>query len=202
MGAEQSRPPEAARRSARGSRRAARKSARGSGRPHAGLHATPHAALRSRKQVRTRLRRPAHSSGQGHGDSWSCPGKRSLPPPRLWKLTGCGKLRATGRPAPGPSHNRWKSRPPSTAQGFPQLRTASATRSQEGRRGRRKPQIDIFPYTEPRARGTTPPGPPRELRREMTTQPPTRSRSPVRMAGLRLNATFRRSSLRALGRVE
>jgi len=115
-------------------RRPARKSARGSAEPHAG----PHAATQARTQP-----------GRGHGDSTAAHGQVELPPPRLWKLTGCGKLRATGHPSPGPSHNRWKSRPPSTAPGFPQLRTASATK---GQRGRRKPQSPLLYITNPGAR--------------------------------------------------
>jgi len=78
------------------------------------------------------------------GDSLELQGRRGFPPLRLWKLTGCGKLRATGRPPPGSSHNRWKSLPPSSAPGFPQLRPASATRRQSGRRKGRKPQIATF----------------------------------------------------------
>jgi hypothetical protein len=79
-------------------------------------------AAQSRTQVRTRLwiaaRRPARKSARGSGDphaatqartqtwtrSWRlCGGARAgeaFPPPRLWKLTGCGKLRATGHPPP------------------------------------------------------------------------------------------------------
>jgi hypothetical protein len=34
---------------------------------------------------------------------------QNQPPPRLWKLTGYGKLRATELPAPDLTHTRWKS---------------------------------------------------------------------------------------------
>ena len=164
----------------------------GRAKPHAGPHAaraephaSPHAALESRTQactqVRTRPRRPARRPGRGHGDSLELPGQAKLSPSqaveadRMWKAPGHRP------PAPGPSHNRWKSRPPSTAPGFPQLRTASATRSQRGRRGRRKPQIDTSLYPSPGLGGRLPPGHPRELgRRGTTTHPPTRSRSTVR----------------------
>ena len=76
--------------------------------PHAGLHAaraephaTPHEAPRSRTQacteVHTRPRRPTRKPGRSRGVSPGSRLGRRLPPPRLWKLTGCGKLRATGR---------------------------------------------------------------------------------------------------------
>jgi hypothetical protein len=83
----------------------------GRAKPHAGPHAaraephaSPHVALDSRTQactqVRTRPRRPARRPGRGLATLRSRTGRRSFPPPGLWKLTGCGKLLATGHPPP------------------------------------------------------------------------------------------------------
>ena len=86
---------------------------------HAKPHAGPQAALGSRTQactqVRTRLRRPARRPARGRAKPqadpnaatqdrtqpwsgpWRLPGaaRAGEASPRLWKLTGCGKLRAT-----------------------------------------------------------------------------------------------------------
>ena len=116
----------------------------GHAKPHAGPHAaraephaSPHAALGGRTQactqVRTRLRRPARRPGQGKGDSLEPPTRRSFSPPRPWKLTGCGKLRTTGHPPPDLPTT--VGNPASIHRpGFPQLRTASASRIVRGER--------------------------------------------------------------------
>jgi hypothetical protein len=129
----------------------------------------------SRTQVRTRLwiaaRRSARKSARGHagphaglggamGDSLELPGQARLSPTqaveadRMWKAPGHRP------PAPGPSHNRWKSRPPSTAPGFPQLRTASATRSQGEEEEEENRKSTLLYTSSPGARGTIPSRPP------------------------------------------
>ena len=62
------------------------------------------------------------------GDSTEPPVQASIPPPRLWKLTGCGKLRATVHPPPDLPTTVGNPGRPSTTPGLPQLHTASATR--------------------------------------------------------------------------
>jgi len=160
----QDRPRKAARRPARGSRRPARKAIRGSG---------------SRTQVRTRLRRPARRPGQCPGDSLEPPGQAKRSPTqaveadRMWKAPGHRP------PAPGPSHNRWKSRrhPP------PGIPTATHSLGDEGRekkkRKKKAANCHFSMHRAPGGSGTTtlPATRASSGRRGTTTHPPTRSRS-------------------------
>jgi hypothetical protein len=139
-------------------------------------------ATQSRMQVRTRpcgaARRPARKSTRGHQarmQAWTGrPGRRSFPPPRLWKLTGCGKLRTTSHPPPdlpttvgnpAPIH-----RP-----GFPQLPQPRRARSISGR----KALIAIFlcGFEE---KGSRPRGLALHGRQPWDDYPSARSRSTVR----------------------
>jgi hypothetical protein len=117
------------RKAARGSRRSARKSARGSGEPHASLHAGPE-----------QPRRPA-CTGLG-GPRWSSRrrrGRRAFPRPRLWKLTGCGKLRAPGH-LPRTFPQPLESRPPPPPRDF----HSSHSLGERAGAGRKRTQIAIF----------------------------------------------------------
>jgi hypothetical protein len=109
----------------------------------------------------------------------SCPGRRSFPPPRLWKLTGCGKLRATGHPRPDlPTTvgNPGLHPPPRYSHSYAQPRRRG---SQKRRRGREARKLTFLYVLSLGLGGTTPSRPPARApgRRGMTTNPPTLSRS-------------------------
>jgi hypothetical protein len=86
----------------------------------------------------------------------------------MWKAPGHRP------PAPGPSHYRWKSRPPSTAPGIPTA-THSLGGEEPGRKKRKeKPQIEIHLYIESRGppRDDHPPAHPRKLHPPQRRPPP------------------------------
>jgi hypothetical protein len=141
-------------------RKAARSSACKSGRDYAGPHADLDAALgASTEPLRQAKRSPA----------------QAVEADRVWKAPD-------PRPtASGPSHTRWKSRPPIRHPGFPQLHTASATKADgKGREEKNRHECALI-YS--RWGTTTPPDHPRELDRPWDNNPTATPSSSTLRAG-------------------
>jgi hypothetical protein len=116
-------------------------------------------------QIRTRPPRLARRPWSAPwATPWSCQARRDLPPPRLWKLTGCGKLRATGQPPPDlPTTvgNPGLQPPPRDSHSYA---PASATpREKEEKEENRKSTL-LYICRASGLRGRLPPGHPRETR--------------------------------------